>query len=192
MKTFIYLIFTLCLTSCKADLDRILGVNKWQTYTIKEGNHYSDGHDIRANTLSTCHLDFYATFNETAIYTLEGRHNFDLNKLYGFSDCNAVEHVNSARFGWCFNIARNALEIHAYVYNNGTLNYQYIADAVLNEPQSYSIYCVGDHYNFNFNGNLITMPRGHTEQHCARFLLYPYFGGDETAPHQVNIQIKLL
>jgi hypothetical protein len=38
----------------------------------------------------------------------------------------------------------------------------------------------------------LTLPRTSTTPLAKGYLLYPYFGGDETAPHAIKIAIKSL
>lgn len=185
----IVILFAILFTvSCKGDLDRLLGLNKWRTYEIKEGHHSAKG--IHVETLTSDHLDFKARFDGTCIYALQSRDQYDINKLYGFSDCNTGHSENSARFGWRWSVDRNKLEIFAYVHNDGNITHKYISDAEIGQEGSYSIYVVGDKYNFNFNGRLITMTRGCNSQRSVRYILYPYFGGTQKAPHNVYISIK--
>jgi hypothetical protein len=40
------------------------------------------------------------------------------------------------------------------------------------------------------NGITTQLPRLATTEKAKGYQLYPYFGGDEAAPHQVNIWIK--
>ncbi len=182
-------------SSCVKDLESILGIYEWKTYTIGAGNHFCDG--LHVNTLSKDHLDFVAVFNETAIYDLHNKNQNDINKLYGFSDCNSEVGENSARFGWRWLVKENKIEILAYIHKNGKIVFIddkpiHMGYANFGEEGSYSIYVVGDSYNFNYNGNLVVVEhqRGCNEQRAIRTILYPYFGGDETAPHTINIRIK--
>ncbi len=175
------------------DIERTLGIHEWHVYNIQSGNHFSDG--LNGNILSTDHIDFLARFNETAIYTATTKSNQnDINKLYGFSDCNCDVEKNSARFGWNWSPSKNKIQIYAYIHVDGKIiNPTYMGTVNFNEEASYSIYIVGQSYNFNFNGNLVNIKsRGCGEQRDIRGILYPYFGGDDTAPHQINISIKQL
>lgn len=195
MKTILYLILAILITGCKADLERLLGVHEWKTYQIKEGDHEAKG--IHVASLTSDHLDFKATFDETCVYDLQSKDQNDINKLYGFSDCNCDHLKNSARFGWRWVAAKNKIEVLAYIHKDGK---QILFDddknismgyAELGQEGSYSIYIVGDSYNFNYNGNLkVFKYRGCSQQRTAHYMLYPFFGGDRAAPHQINIRIK--
>jgi len=45
-------------------------------------------------------------------------------------------------------------------------------------------------YLFTINGITTQLPRVATTEKAKGYQLYPYFGGDEVAPHQINIWIK--
>lgn len=185
---FVALLFAL-ITGCVKDFERIFNIHEWKNYTIEEGKHFNNG--IHINTMSTDHLDFRARFDETAMYTASTKANQqDINKLYGFTDCNSEVEGCSARFGWLWNIKRNKLEIYAYTHSSGQIFHKYLGDADFNKEYSCSIYCVGDHYNFNFDGNLVEMPRECGQSMVVRYMCYPYFGGNDAAPHQINIAIR--
>ena len=47
-------------------------------------------------------------------------------------------------------------------------------------------------YQFTYNGKTVTMPRHCTGSSIQGYRLYPYFGGDETAPHDIYVYIKEL
>jgi hypothetical protein len=50
----------------------------------------------------------------------------------------------------------------------------------------------GNKYVFTVNGNPVNIPRSSTTTTGRGYKLYPYFGGDELAPHNVTIKIKEL
>lgn len=63
-------------------------------------------------------LKFVVKFDSSAIYnTVDPSNQYDINKLYGFSDNDSLHQRYSARFGWRW--SDNALRIFAYVYNSG-------------------------------------------------------------------------
>ena len=56
-----------------------------------------------------------------------------------------------------------------------------------------SIRVAGAAYLFSVDGKLLTaMPRQSTSERGVGYQLYPYFGGDETAPHPIRIWVKNL
>src|SRR5690554_6451023 len=64
--------------------------DNFYVFTIKEGAHNSF---TGLETFASNHLSFIVKFDSTAIYTNELPENqADINKLYGFTDCNTGVH----------------------------------------------------------------------------------------------------
>lgn len=157
-------------------------------YRIKSGEHFSQQDNLRFTQKTT--LTFRATFNESAVYqTVNPSNQGDINKLYGFSDCNSHHQTNSARFGW--NWYNNGLQIYAYCYQNGKVTSQPIGTVNLNEKNTYQIQIAGNSYRFKLNETTVEIPRGCSDSaNQTRYMLYPYFGGDEPAPHEITIALE--
>jgi len=178
MRYLIILLIVL-LTSCiKESFDTVT------TYHIKEGNHKST---VKFETLTSEELKFSCKFEESAIYELNDEDQLDINKLYGFSDCNNNHQDNSARFGWRWN---NRLEIFTYVYNNGVRNTQILGSVDVNTWNEYSIQITDNSYVFTLNGRSTTVERTSDCNRGTYYMLYPYFGGNQTAPHDIRLYIK--
>lgn len=160
-----------------------------RVFTIKEGAHYADANAYNKRTLER--LRFSAVFDSTAIYTTTDPDNQgDINKLYGLSDCGESDHhTNSARIGWRW--YNGKLELHAYTYLNKERNSAYISSVKLGEPAVCEIRMEKRKYVFFVNGKSVSLPRA-----CSGtgegYQLYPYFGGNEAAPHDVTITIQEL
>ena len=60
----------------------------------------------------------------------------------------------------------------------------------INVDNTCSILVSGANYVFTVNGVSVTMPRGATGSSASGYQQYPYFGGDETASHDITIRIK--
>ncbi len=184
MTRFALLLLLLCLlsSSCrkKDDSGNII-------YTIKKGKHVSGS---RASCFRGQHIRFRAKFDDSAIYTNQNPDNqLDLNKLYGFSDCSAYHHHrNSARFTWRW--YEEALEIHAYCYVKGEMQFEYVTTVDLNEFYDYEILAEGNEYIFICNEDTTTMARACSGKGGVKYRLFPYFGGDEKAPHDITILLK--
>lgn len=161
----------------------------YQNYIIKQGEHYST---YKQSSLLSESLNFAVRFDSSAVYTsptIENQH--DINKLLGFSDCNSLHHQNSARFGWRW--LEGQLEIHAYCYVNGLRMSEYIGTVQIGAEVLYSLQITDNEYIFSMSGHQsISMPRGNICDQGLYYTLWPYFGGDETAPHDITIQIKML
>jgi hypothetical protein len=158
---------------------------EYREYFIKAGAHYCDltSHvSFEANELR-----FNVKFDSSAFYTsMLPRNQDDINKLYGFADNNQHHHLYSARFGWRY--SRGILSLHAYVYNNGERKQQHIAAIEPGREYSCSVEVNADKYIFRLNSVVVDMPRMATTR--KGYKLFPYFGGDEVAPHDIRIWIK--
>jgi hypothetical protein len=163
------------------------GKKEYITYTIPQGKH---GSNFRPSLFTKQQLRFLAKFDNTATYaTIDPLNQLDANKLYGFSDCGDGHQKNSARFGWRF--INNRIEIFAYCYVNSIRNSQYISSVELNQEYEYKINISDNHYIFTLNGVSLIMERG-CSKGGSKYHLFPFFGGDETAPHDIHIRIKEL
>ncbi len=175
---FILLILTL---ACEPDYPE-----PYEVFTIKAGSHDAGW---KPELLQSSTLRFEAIFDESAIYTsVDPVNQWDTNKLLGFSDCNSAHHENSARFGWRW--LGNQLEIIAYCYADGVVYIEPIAAVPLNEPSQYELSITEDSYLFKLNDTTMTMTRGNACTTGLYYKLWPYFGGDEVAPHDITIKIK--
>lgn len=155
-------------------------------YTIKKGAHYSDQNNV--TKLLTSRISFEATFDSSAVYTSAIPNNqADINKLYGLSDCNTSHHTNSARFGWRW--YNNRLELLAYTYLNKQWDYKLIGSVPIGQAVPLELLLEDGKYIFKMYGQEVSMPRA-CDGAAEGYQLYPYFGGDETAPHDIKIRIK--
>ena len=163
-----------------------------QTYTqyiIPKGEHYATNNAYAPIEMQE--LKFMVKFDSSAIYTSKQAVNqYDINKLYGFSDNNKDHHQYSARFGWSW--TNKALRLYAYVYNEGKVEKKELGTVVIGTEIQCSIKATESNYIFTLNEKEATMPRKSATPAAKGYLLYPYFGGDETAPHTITISIKNL
>lgn len=155
------------------------------TYIIRKGQHSSTS---TFKSLRTNSVMFEAIFDNSAIYTsIDPNNQLDINKLYGMADCGSTHHTNSARFGWRW--YDQSLQILAYVYANGVRYSKLMTTVDLNKAYKYELLLSGNQYIFTVNGVTVSMPRGCSSTGTG-YQLYPYFGGDEVAPHDITIKIR--
>ena len=163
--------------------------NQLIKHTIQQGNHYCDANTFRQIKLSE--MKFTARFDSTAIYqTRSAENQYDINKLYGFSDNNANHQQYSARLGWRW--SDGALRLFAYIYNAGQVSSKELTTVSIGSEINCSIKLTSENYVFTVNDVTTQLPRMATTETAEGCQLYPYFGGDEAAPHQINIWIKNL
>ncbi|MCW3106187.1 MAG: hypothetical protein JWQ09_693 [Segetibacter sp.] len=191
----------LSLGSCQKKIDNIVSgiTGKGQTtstktgefvkYTIPKGEQYSDKSAYSA--VNYQQLSFIVKFDSSAIYqTVSASNQSDINKLFGFSDNKAQHHEYSARFGWRW--SNNALRLFGYIYNNSVMSFKELGTVAIGAENTCSIKVNKDTYVFTLNGKETTMPRASTTATAEGYKLYPYFGGDEMAPHTISIWIREL
>jgi hypothetical protein len=165
----------------------IQGPDTFITYLIKKGNNYCEKNSYPFTEYSI--LKFKAILDSSCIYTTALPSNQeDINKLYGFGDCSSFHQVNSARFGW--NWYNNAMRIHAYCYADSVRAYIELGTVGIGEEFDCKLTVLPDKYIFELNGKPDTMLRGCTEPKAVGYKLFPYFGGDESAPQDVRVKIK--
>lgn len=156
-------------------------------YYIKKGNQSAENTGYKSVTSNE--MKFIVRFDQSAVYSVNNPENqSDVNKLYGFSDNHAAHHQFSARFGWRY--MNNQLTLHAYVYNNEQRTEQLISAIEIGKEYSCSIQAAGNQYIFKAAGKTVTIPRLATGANVDGYKLFPYFGGNETAPHDIHIFIK--
>ena len=187
--TGIILIVTLSLMGCKS-LDEAPEI----VYLIKSGDHSSNVEgSLPTNgvrSLKSEILEFTARFDESAIYDLGNNDQEDVNKLFGYSDCNSHHQQNSARFGWNYNVASGQVDIFSYVYKNGDRMIEYLGSTDINETVVYRLSLSGDNFIFKFKDTIFQADRGSQCNIGLYYLLFPYFGGNQPAPHDIRIYIK--
>jgi hypothetical protein len=182
-------------SSCKKVVEKIVeGSNapqkgQFYEYIIRQGQHSADYNAYKSVQYEE--LKFVVRFDNSAHYQSANANNQeDINKLYGFSDNNAGHQQYSARFGW--NWARGSLRLYAYVYNNGVRSSQEITAIKVGQEYTCTLKVLTGKYVFAVNDASLEMPRASSGTKAEGYRLYPYFGGDEIAPHDVHIWIREL
>ena len=179
---------TIVLSSCSktGPASSVNQVNEFIRYNIAAGDHYCDRSTAKAISLSG--QLFEVRFDSSAIYTTVIPENqYDINKLYGFIE-GSDPHINSARIGWSYNHER--LRLYAYAYKNGERLSQEICAVNIGETIRCSIMLNGASYIFSVNNTSVQLDRGVDLPEARGYQLYPYFGGDEFAPHRISILIR--
>jgi hypothetical protein len=159
-------------------------------YNIAKGEQYCDKSTFEKVEYEE--LKFTVKFDSSAIYkTVDTTNQSDINKLFGFSDNNTQHHEFSARFGWCWS-PKNGLCLFGYIYNNSVRRSKLLGAISIGEPHNCSIKVTPTSYIFTLDGVAETMPRASITLKGSGYKLFPYFGGDEVAPHDIKILIKEL
>ena len=184
--------FAGCNKMAEAIIDKGTSANpsgQFTKFTISKGQHYCNGNAYKV--IEDDEIRFSVKFDSSAIYqTLLEENQYDINKLFGFSDNNTNHHQFSARFGWRW--SDSALRLFAYVYNNGEVISRELTTIAIGREIHCSISINGSKYLFLVNETAYEMPRMSSTDKAIGYQLYPYFGGDEPAPHDICIFIRQL
>lgn len=152
-------------------------------YVIPKGQHKS------SYLLSFTFKDkfqYFAEFTDSCIYTSVNPNNqFDINKLFGVSE-GIDPHWNSARFGWR-PLNDDKISIFAYCYNRGERIVKHMIDVELYSKHFFSLILIDNLYHFEVDRKAVTVPR--EKGWGLKYRLWPYFGGDEVAPHDIFISL---
>lgn len=162
--------------------------DNWVTYTIPKGVHSSGLH---FKALSGPVVHFKAIFDHTAIYDIGVNHGgmvsnqSDINKLYGFSE--GDHRQNSARIGWRW--YNDSLHLFGYTHLDGKFHFKYITSVQIGQEINCKIMSIGDKYHFFIDKHYVSMDRS-KDPGFNNYALFPYFGGNISAPHKVTIKIN--
>lgn len=163
-------------------------------YRIPAGEHASviinGSFGDKLRSLKQDSFEFIARFDKSARYALGNENQDDINKLMGFSEANQNHQQNSIRFGWRYLEANDKVEILAYFYKNGQFGYERIAEVEIDQSVVYRIILSASNYYLEVDGIGLEIDRDVEQEKGLYYLLYPYFGGNEKAPHDIDIYIK--
>ena len=178
------LLILFLLVSCSKEVDDL----GFRVYTIPAGSHSSGSF---LNHPDNSKISFQFELDESAYYKTEIPENqYDVNKIYGMSDFGLRHQKYSIRLGWRY--INNELQLCWLRHEEGrhssatirTIEPDVIYDATIDiKTFFYVIVIDGD----------TTMVRRRPEGNWGlirRYYLYPYFGGNEYAPHDITIKIK--
>lgn len=163
-------------------------VENFQEYLLPKDQHASPESSYKLVQKES--MQFVARFDSSCIYaTFDPKNSGDINKLYGFSDCGSFHHENSARVGWAWN--GRSIDLYAYCYADSVRSSRLLGAVNIGDTVTLGITPKANEYIFEMNGKVVTaLKRGCNATGIHGYQLFPYFGGDETAPHDMHIFIK--
>jgi len=180
----ILLILFFLLFSCSKKIDDL----GFRTYIIPEGKHRSGNF---FNHPDNSRINFKFILDESAEYTTEIPENqYDVNKIYGFSDFGKSHQKYSIRLGWRY--VEGNLELCWLKRENSSMSSGFIRNIEPNEIYS-AVIDINTFYYVIVVNNDTTMVRRRPDGFWGiirRYYLYPYFGGNEFSPHDITIKIK--
>lgn len=176
MKNFLIIVAMLCVSCKKIEAQKVI--------TIKQGHHYSNS----APSFCGNSLKYEFCFNESAIYVIDSVNQYDINKLFGFNSNGKIHTEQSARFGWRW--LNDNLEICYFVHDSSKMYYGVLDTININEYYTYELKQAKDKYTFKLNNKHFEYKRKSKGISRFNYHLWPYFGGDNAAPHDITILWK--
>ena len=195
----ILLILFLFLTSCEKEFD-----DGFRVFTINKGEHRSGTY--LQNKVNDNAITFQVILDESAIYDFSTPFNptpqdqHDINKIYGFSDFGQLHQESSIRLGWSY------FSYDKGPYKAGELWFRWLRHAwgqhrggPLMKIETNEVYTVTirrwlTQYEFIINDSIFLVERDLEQNRMVDWMdsyyLYPYFGGQQKAPHDITIKIK--
>jgi hypothetical protein len=128
-------------------------------------------------------------FERSCAYDLGNTDQLDTNKLYGFSHWNHMQ--TSFRFGWRYDCAKKSIEVMPYIrffgkeYHNASLFF-----AEFDYAYETSIFVERGWCTFGFGSAETAVRIPDMSRFRVGYFLRPYFGGNETAPHSMEMYIR--
>jgi hypothetical protein len=170
----------------------ITGAVNATVFKIPKGAHYSLPKVVKPFVGNS--MDMTILFDKSTKYELAPEFSSDqgdLNKVYGFSDCGSHHSRNSARFSWRW--FENRLEVFAFTHKDGNFSYAFLSEVEVDRPYKASIELSKDRmrYIYTFNGMKVEMERGCVTDKSIGYHLLPYFGGQQVAPNDIYLTVKL-
>ncbi|MEO6901528.1 MAG: hypothetical protein ABI241_00410 [Bacteroidia bacterium] len=160
-----------------------------ERYTIYKKFHYSYHSIVRFDGIEGFNSNFQ--FNSNCRYDLGNQNQGDINKLFGCS-FGSDNHYNSVRVGWNYNISTDMIDLWYYAYERGIPTHIKIGSTNIDQYNDIQIY-------FDYSTNRVLLFLQSSTTGIARaydyifpserwgYYQYPYFGGDEKAPHRMDI-----
>ncbi|MEI6061377.1 MAG: hypothetical protein WCR72_11755 [Bacteroidota bacterium] len=168
-------------------------------YLIKKGNHYatiSIFERVAAFSWKNLVYRFQFRFHSDCYWSpARNQDDQDLNKITGIG-FGINHHENSVRLAWVpdFNVP-GSIKIYGYTYNGKEDDPRqtslYITSVTTGQTCNAEIASLGDKYKITINGVIVSMDNSKPD-HNLCFRLFPYFGGNNVAPQDMNIEIEYL
>lgn len=161
------------------------------TFKIRKNSHYSNGFFYKLFKLINTkkELKYSVIFDDSCIYVDDTIDRLDVNKLFGFS--NGSHHNNSYRFGW--NCIDDSIKIYAYTYVDGKRIIKTLGTVEINKTYKFIITINHDILTYKVISEnnrkqevIMLIPN----RKLFGYTLWPYFGGNKTAPKNIFIKLK--
>lgn len=162
---------------------------KIKKYEISKNNHRSGIHLIPLFYSNYFIQESIFTFSESCIYDLNNSHQDQINKLVGFSI--GLHHTNSFRIGW--RAVGNEIELLLYYYINRVRKWDVMLKVEPGDSIRNSFLYTDNHVYLNLykKGALKFIRKIESVNGWCGYTLYPYFGGEIVAPHDMYLHMGI-
>ena len=166
----------------------------YRVYTINQGSHYSDSplDKLFGNNNKASFWEWEVIFEPSCIYSESALINpinyLDVNKLIGFSDCGEYHSQYSCRVGW--RASGDSIELLVYKRDDNNILFKPLKKVYPDEVVNVTLEFKDSIYVSCVDGKCDTLARPCPDWSGRKYSLFPFFGGDETAPHKMRIRIK--
>lgn len=152
---------------------------------IKQGTH---GNGSFKPILFPKQMSRTVIFDESCKYDLIDSDQYDVNKLFGLGFF--PHHIQtSARFGWNWNIKNEVIDIFSFIHRQGKFYFDFMTFIEIDKPITLTLFIQRRQVIFEAQKKTAFITK--SEQLNTNPLAYelrPYFGGNETAPHDMKIK----
>lgn len=162
-------------------------------YTIKAGQHSPLGFQFG---IANNPIKFRFMFEASCLYNTEfwpEQDKLDINKLVGGT--NGLTDKYSARFGWRCTDLQN-IDVVTYIHEGGAfapMSEIMLAKVAPNEWHTGELIFGKNFYSFKVDGGVpITIPTSIDGTKTMKLKQFPYFGGNNVAPHNMVIHIEYI
>lgn len=165
-------------------------------FTISKSKHYS--RPWRLGLWWDCKsFTWWVKFTDSCRYDLGSDDQLDTNKLAGVGYLFGGHHIDSARFGWRYNATTDLIELLAYCYVKKERIIKLIASCEIGKGYQLKLHVGDGIYSFSVSEVGRSAYAGYTtvrykHRKHLQYGLWPYFGGNQKAPHEITIQLSEL
>jgi len=153
---------------------------------------------IPAFMLKPSHVAYSVIFTPSCEYDLGNDDQLDINKLFGIGYLPG-HHQNSIRFGWNYSLVKKTVQLFAYQYAGGRREYQHIREVRIGDVLNLEIRVnkgirqgrIVTFHELWINGEEVYFTEA-VQPSRIGYLLRPWFGGNQYAPHDMWIVMKRL
>lgn len=160
-------------------------------YTIKKGRHYSN--HLPRLTYDRRIIEAKVKFSSECWFPLREPDDYAVNKLLGWSF--GYHHKDSLRIGWRPSGGEGYIDLFFYIYRYGQRYERYFTTVACDTEYDLTL-AIGSRGSISASvGTSVVIMGGHyfleNDMPKLGYILFPYFGGKKTAPHNMSIELEL-